>query len=158
MRNNRQRITVDMEYLMVRLLSESFAESGMYYERPIEVRPEPDVDSADVLPLVIVGVGQGHMISNGAPGLAWEWNVSLSILHDDEEECSDLADHTYELMHGYHDNGAGIQDVGSVVYVEDVSMPSRTGTYITPAGGLTQFDGAWTVTVQKFTRGDNNGL
>ena len=150
MRNRRTRITVDMEELMVRLLSDEYARSQLYYERPIEVRPEPDVDSADVLPLVIVGVGQGQMMGNGGPSLAWTWNVSLSILHDDEEACSDLADHTYEMMHTFHDNGAGIEGVGSVIHVEDVSMPSRTGTYITPAGGLTQFDGAWTVTVQKF--------
>lgn len=146
----RKRITVDMELLMVRLLSDSYVASGEYINAPIEVRPEPDVDSADVLPLVIVGVGQGHMVSNGGAGLAWVWNVSLSILHDDEEACSDLADHTYELMHGFHDNGSGIPGVGSVIHVEDVSMPSRTGTYITPAGGLTQFDGAWTVTAMKF--------
>lgn len=147
---SRARITVDMEELMVRLLSDEYVRSGEYLDAPIEVRPEPDVDSADVLPLVIVGVGQGHMIGNGGPSLAWEWNVSLSILHDDEEACSNLADHTYEMMHLFHDNGAGIPGVGSVIHVEDVSMPSRTGTYITPAGGLTQFDGAWTVTVQKF--------
>lgn len=146
----RQRITVDMEELMVRLLSDHYIASGEYTTSPVEVRPEPDVDSADVLPLVIVSVGQGQMVANGGPSLAWAWNVSLSILHDDEEGCSDLADHTYELMHGFHDNGAGIPGVGSVIYVEDVSMPSRTGTYITPAGGLTQFDGAWTVTVMKF--------
>lgn len=146
----RRRITVDMEHLMVSLLNGAYASSGEYNARTIEVRAEPDVDSADVLPLVIVGVGQGHMIPNGGPGLAWEWNVSLSILHDDEEKCSDLADHTYELMHGFHDNGTGFPGVGSVINVEDVSMPSRTGTYITPAGGLTQFDGTWTVTVQKF--------
>lgn len=135
---------------MVTLLHNAYHASGEYIHTPIEVRPEPDVDSADVLPLVIVGVGQGQMIANGGPSLAWAWNVSLSILGEDEEAVSDLADHTYELMHGFHDNGAGIPGVGSVIYVEDVSMPSRTGTYITPAGGLTQFDGAWTVTVQKF--------
>lgn len=146
----RQRITVDMEELMVGLLHNAYALSGEYDERPIEVRAEPDVDSADVLPLVIVSCGQGQMVSNGGPSLAWTWNVHINILHDDEEEGSGLADHTYELMHLFHDNSSGIENVGVVIGVEDISLPSRTNTVVTPAGGLTQFDGTFTVTVTKY--------
>ena len=146
----RQRITVDMEELMVRLLSDAYELSREYIESPVEVRPEPDVDSADVLPLVIVSVGQGTMVSNGGPGLAWTWVVHINILHSDEEAGSGLADHTYELMHGFHDKASGIPGVGVVISVEDVSMPSRTATMVTPAGDLTQFDGTWTVTVKKY--------
>lgn len=146
----RRRITVDMEELMTRLLRDAYRASGEYKYTPIEVRAEPDVDSADVLPLVIVSCGQGHMIRNGAPGLAWEWNVHINILHEEEEEGSNLADHTYELMHGFHDNASGIEGVGVVISVDDVSMPSRTATMVTPAGGLTQFDGTFNVVVTHY--------
>ena len=146
----RTRITVDMEELMVRLLSDHYVESGEYVTAPVEVRAEPDVDSADVLPLVIVSVGQGQMVGNGGPSLAWAYVVHINLLHEDEVEGSNLADHTYELMHGFHDNQSGIPGVGVVISVEDVSMPTRTATMVTPAGGLTQFDGTWTVTVQKY--------
>jgi hypothetical protein len=98
---------------------------------------------------VIVDPGQGTMVSNGAAGLAWTWVVSAVILHDDEELCGDLADHVYELMHMFHDTGATIAGVGSVIRTEDISMPSHTATTATPAGGLIQFNGTWTVTVQK---------
>lgn len=134
---------------MVTLLHNAYVASGEYIDSPIEVRAEPDVDSADVLPLVIISVGQGTMVSNGAPGLAWRWVIHINILHADEEEGSDLADHTYELMHGFHDDAASVAGVGVIISVEDVSMPSRTATMVTPAGGLTQFDGTWTVTAQK---------
>lgn len=146
----RQRVTVDMEALMVGLLHHSLIASGEYPDRPVEVRAEADVDSADVLPLCIVSVGQGVMVSNGAPGLAWTYNVHINLLHDDEEEVSMLADHVYELMHGFHDSQSGIEGVGVIVSTEDVSMPTRTATVVTPAGDLTQFDGTWTVTAQKY--------
>lgn len=146
----RTRITVDIEELMVRLLNDALIASGEYTSAPVEVRAEADVDSADVLPLVIVSVGQGQMVSNGGAGLAWTYNVHLNLLHEDEEEGSLLADHLYELMHGFHDNQSGIEGVGVIVSTDDVSMPTRTATVVTPAGGLTQFDGTWTVTAQKY--------
>lgn len=145
----RKRITIDMDQLMVTLLSTAYASSEEYPTSPVEVRAEPDVDSDAVTPLVIVTAGQGQMVSNGGPLLAWTWQVHISILHHDEEGAADLADHTYEVMHGFHDDAAGFPDIGTIVSVEDVSMPSRTATMLTPAGGLTQFDGTWTVTAQK---------
>jgi hypothetical protein len=115
----------------------------------VEVTAGTDVDTVERLPMVIVDPEQGTMVSNGAAGLAWTWVVSATVLHNDEELCADLADHVYELMHKFHDDGAHIPGVGSLIRTEDISMPSHTATTATPAGGLTQFNGTWTVTVQK---------
>lgn len=144
----RNRITVDMKYLMVALLQMHLNDSGEY-PYGVEVVAGTDVDTVERLPMVIVQPGQGTMIPNGGPSLAWAWTVSVQVLHEDEELCGDLADHVYELMHTFHDKGSGIPDVGVVTGTEDISMPSHTATTATPAGGITQFDGAWTVTVQK---------
>lgn len=145
----RSRITTDIDLLMVVLIQGAFHESGEYLERPIEVASEEDVDTVDRVPLVIVSTGNGTMVTNGGPGLAWTWTVTLDILHDDREEGANIADHAYEIMHTLHDTGAGLPGEGYITNVEDISMPSHVATTLTTAGGLSQFNGTWTVTVQK---------
>jgi hypothetical protein len=52
-------------------------------------------------------------------------------------------------MHESHDNNIAIPGVGAVTSVDDLSMPSRTSTTLTPAGDLTQYDGQFRTVVRK---------
>lgn len=137
----RERITCDAEALFIILLSRALP--------TVFVTAEADVNAIDHLPMVTVAARNGRMVSNGAPSLAWEWQIFLSIVHLGREEASDLADEIYELMHGFEDNGGVVEGVGHVSLVDDISMPSKTATSEIPAGGLTQFDGSWAATVRK---------
>lgn len=145
----RQRTTADAQELFIKLLLQAYIDSGEYLDDPVDVQGAADVDAIEHVPLVLVTTGQGTMVSNGGPSLGWNWQVHLSILHFTKAKASDLADHTYELMHGFHDQGASLPGVGAVSYVDDISMPAHTATSITPAGGLTQYDGTWAAIVRK---------
>ena len=136
------RITVDIELLMVGLLDQALP--------GVTVLAETDVDAVDPLPMVIVRPVTGAMISNGGPGLGWSWLVALSILQKGHQEASDLADRVYGIVHGFEDQQAVMAGVGCVTHVEDNSMPTRTATSVT-ADNLTQYDGAWQLTVTPVT-------
>lgn len=140
------RVTVDVEVLFVRLLEQALP--------GVSVQASADVGDIDALPLVIVTTGNGGMVSNGGPGLGWEWQIDVSIICDGDSErssrdnASALADRTYAAMHGFHDTGASMPGIGAVTYMEDVSMPSRTTTTVLNAGGLSQYDGTFSAIVR----------
>lgn len=137
------RYSVDAEELLVGLVAASMPTA--------DVRAAPDVDSVDVLPLIIVSPGQGQSIGSQR-GLAWEWTTHFSVLAATEEDCSELADKLYEELYKYADSWdpavGTIAGVGAITNVEDISIFSRTVTTVTPAGGLTQFDGTFAITVR----------
>lgn len=134
------RITVDVEQLMVGLLSESFPDA--------DVRAAPDVDLIDSLPMIVVQLVTGQMVSNGSPKLGWTWIVSLTMYAETTTAASDFADQVYGAVHGFHDDQAAMAGVGYVSSVEDQQMPTRTATVPTGEHRMTQFNGAWTITVR----------
>lgn len=131
------RLTVDVELMMVQLLSAALPD--------VEVVGQPDVDMATRLPMVVVQPGTGRMISNGGPAMGWSWEISLSILGTGHQFTSDLADTVYQEMHGFHDRQASAAG-GHINHVDDISMPVRSGTAV-ELDNLTQFDGSWVVVV-----------
>lgn len=142
----RERYAVDMNHLMVTLIKNHFGERA-------DVAAASDVDAVDRLPFIIVNAGQGQAISAGPAGLAWDWNVSVNVLATFEEEASDLADEVNELIHSFHESWnpshGMIEGIGAIVSVGDISIPSKTASAVTPAGGITQFDGVFSITVRK---------
>lgn len=139
------RYAVDAEELLVALTSQSMAEFGC------EVRAEPDVDTVDVLPLIIVSPGDGRSIE-GQRGIAWVWQSHFSVLGQSHEQASDIADKLLEKIDGWANSWGSsgtIEGVGAITNIEDISLFSRTATTLTPAGGLTQFDGTFAITVRK---------
>jgi len=142
-----QRMTVDVEELFTKILRIALENIATTFgATDMEVMSQQDVDAIGHVPFVVVNALNGHML-NG-PG-AWEWIVNVSILGSSRDEAADIADMVYRAMHESHDNNVTIPGVGSVASVDDLSMPSRTSTTLTPAGDLTQYDGQFTVIVRK---------
>lgn len=139
----RERLTVDMDRLMITLLNRSLPDVGWTVAS--------DVDSALHAPFGVVNAAQGQMVDH--TNLAWSWVVHISLVHFDQEVLGELADEVYEVIHNYHDSwnpeSGMIVGVGAITSVEDISMPTRTATTTTPAGDLTQYDGTFSITVRK---------
>lgn len=142
----RERYAVDMDLLMVTLIQNYFGERA-------DVAAASDVDGIERLPFIVTNAVQGQGISSGPAGLAWNWHVTFNILCEKEGEASDLADEVNELMHSFHEswdpNHGMIEGIGAIVSVDDISIPSKTAQAVIPAGGITQFDGTFSVTVRK---------
>jgi hypothetical protein len=141
----RERYAVDVNLLVKALFDQQFPDAT--------VAVASDVDLVDRLPFIIVNAGQGVRVQSNSAGIAWSWNVHITILGDDLELVSDLADEIDEYMHSFGDSwdvGHGrIDGVGAIGGVEDISIPTKTAQAETPAGGLVQFDGTYTVLVTK---------
>ena len=140
----RARYSVDAEELLVKLTQLGMPEC--------EVRAEADVDAVDHLPLIIVSPGQGTSVGNQR-GMAWVWQSHWSVLAATHEEASEVADQLHQVIDGWADSwspvAGTITGVGAIINIEDISIFARTATSVTPAGGLTQFDGTYAVTVRK---------
>lgn len=138
------RYSVDAEHLFVALTSQAMPDC--------EVRAEPDVDTVDVLPLIIVSPGDGSSVE-GQRGIAWVWQAHFSVLGNSHEQASDIADDLLEKIDGWANSWdptvGTIPGVGAITNIDDISLFSRTATSLTPAGGLTQFDGTFAITVRK---------
>lgn len=138
------RYSVDAEELFVKLTAEAMPNC--------EVRSEADVDAVDVLPLIIVNPGQGTSVE-GQRGIAWVWSPHWSILAETHEQAGDLADELLEKIdawaNAWSPTAGTIEGVGAIVNIEDISLFSRSATSLTPAGGLTQYDGTFSITVKK---------
>jgi hypothetical protein len=117
-----------------------------------DVRAEPDVDTVDSLPLIIVSPGQGSSVE-GQRGMAWVWQSHFSVLGQTHEQASDIADELQRKIDAWANSWdpttGTIVGVGAITNIEDISLFSRTATTLTPAGGLTQFDGNFAITVRK---------
>lgn len=140
----RERFTVDMEALMVGLLTRDFP--------GVLVTAEPDTDIADYVPFVVVSCGNGSFVGNGPPGGPMSWHVHIMVVHVTDGEASDLADAIFENVWKYAEDWSDygtIAGVGAIVSVEDISAPARTATTATPAGGLTQYDATLGITAHK---------
>lgn len=140
----RKRFAVDMEELMVALLSRDLPQALTV--------AQPDTDVVEHLPFVVVGCGNGVPVSNGPLGLATNWTVNCMVVHMGDTDASDLADELLEIVCGWSeawDNRGTIAGVGAIVSVDVISMPSRTATTATPAGGLTQYDATFSITARK---------
>jgi hypothetical protein len=141
------RMTVDVEELFTKILRDSLEDvATVFGVSQIEVMGQQGVDSVDHVPFVVVNALNGRML--GGPN-AWEWDVFVSILGPTRDYAADLADMVYVAMHRSHDNNTRVPGVGAVTSVDDVNMPSRTSTSLTPAGDLTQYDGSFHVIVRK---------
>ena len=138
------RYAVDMEQLLVELVTRDMPDC--------EVRAEVDVDAVDVLPLIIVSPGQGQSVE-GQRGMAWVWQSHFSVLAETHEQASDVSDRLNEVVDGWANSwspvAGTIVGVGAITNLEDISIFARTATSLTPAGGLTQFDGTFAITVRK---------
>lgn len=138
------RYSVDAEELFVALTQRDMPDC--------DVRAEADVDAVDNLPLIIVSPGQGQSVENQR-GLAWVWQAHWSVLHETHEGCSEIADRLMEVIDGWANSwspvAGTIVGVGAITNIEDISIFARTATSVTPAGGLTQFDGTYAITVRK---------
>jgi hypothetical protein len=81
------------------------------------------------------------------------WQTHFSVLAATHESASDIADELLSKIDGWAnswDPSVGtIPGVGAITNIEDISIFSRTVTTLTPAGGLTQFDGTFAITVRK---------
>ena len=142
-----QRHTVDVEELFTKILRSALEDiAETFGTADMEVMSQQDVDAVEHVPFVVVNALNGHML-NG-PG-AWEWIVNITIVGSSRDEAADIADMVYVAMHESHDNNVTIPGVGSVTSVDDLSMPSRTSTTLTPGGDLTQYDGQFTTIVRK---------
>lgn len=135
------RYTVPIMELMTKLLIIRFPAPQF------EVLPSADVDGVNELPLLVLDCHDGHMV--GGRSLAWEWQVTVSLLTLQETDAEELSDQLYGYMHELHDNGAAIPGVGMISSVDDVFMPARRATTKLAAGDLTQYDGTWSVIVRK---------
>lgn len=138
------RYSVDAEQLFVELTRQAMPDC--------EVRSAVDVDAVDVLPLIIVNAGQGQSLENQR-GIAWVWQTHFSVLAETHEGCADIADELHAAVDGWANawspDAGRIVGVGAIIDVDDISIFARTATSLTPAGGLTQFDGTFTITVRK---------
>lgn len=137
-----QRMTVDAEELFTLILRDRLNEM---HDEEVTVVGQQDVDAAFNLPLVTVRALNGRMLGPNA----WEWDIFITHIDLTRDGAADLADMVWRAMHESHDNNTRIPGVGAVTSVEDVNMPSRTSTSITPAGDLTQYDGQFTTIVRK---------
>lgn len=141
------RMTVDVEQLFTLVLRAALEDIATTFgTADMEVMSQQDVDAIQHVPFVVVNAQNGRML--GGPN-AWEWDVFVSILGSSRDEAADIADMVYRAMHESHDNNTRIPGVGAVTSVDDVAMPSRTSTTLTPAGDLTQYDGTFHVIVRK---------
>jgi hypothetical protein len=142
-----ERMTVDAEELFTKVLRLALADyASIYGVTDMQVMGQQDVDAIEHVPFVVVRALDGRML-NG-PG-AWEWDIFISIVGESRDSAADIADMVYRAMHESHDNNVRIPGVGAVTSVDDVSMPSRTSTTLTPAGDLTQYDGQFHAIVRK---------
>jgi len=141
----RERYAVDVNLLMKMLFDQQFPDAT--------VATASDVDAVDRLPFIIVNAGNGVRLESSSAGIAWQWNVHVTILGNDLEYVSDLADEIDEYMHSFGDSwiiGHGrIDGVGAIGGVEDISIPTKTAQAEVPTGDLVQFDGTYTVLVTK---------
>lgn len=140
----RERYVVDAEELFVALTKRGMPDC--------EVRAQADVDTVDVLPLIIVSPGQGQSVENQR-GMAWVWQAHWTVLDSSDVEASEIADRLNEVIDGWANSwspvAGTIVGVGAISNIEDISIFARTATSVTPAGGLTQFDGTFSITVRK---------
>lgn len=142
-----ERMTVDAEELFTKVVRQALdTYAGVYDSGEIQVMGQQDSDASQLTPFVVVRALGGRML-NG-PG-AWEWDIYVSIVADTRDDAADVADMVYRAMHESHDNNVRIPGVGAVTSVDDVEMPSRTSTTLTPAGDLTQYNGHFHVIVRK---------
>jgi hypothetical protein len=141
------RHTVDVEELFTLVLRDHLQQfASVFGKTEMQVMAQQDVDAIEHVPFVVVTALNGRML-NGPN--AWEWDVFVSILGLGRDDAADLADMVYVGMHQSHDRNARYPGVGAVTSVDDVSMPSKTSTTLTPAGDLTQYDGQFHVVVRK---------
>lgn len=140
----RNRYTVDAEELLVALTARDMP--------GCDVRAEVDVDAVDVLPLIIVSPGQGTSVE-GQRGMAWVWQSHFAVLANTHEDAAEISDQLQEVIDGWANSwspDAGrIAGVGAITQIDDISIFARTATSLTPAGGLTQYDGTFSITVRK---------
>lgn len=141
------RRTVDVEQLFCLVLQDHLQQfASVFGVQDMQVMSQQDVDAIEHVPFVVVSAHNGHML--GGPN-AWEWDLSITILGLGRDATADLADMVYVGMHESHDRNARYPGVGAVTSVDDVSMPSKTSTSLTPAGDLTQYNGSFRVIVRK---------
>lgn len=142
-----QRYTVDVEELFTKILRTALGDiAETFGATDMEVMSQQDVDSIEHVPFVVVNALNGRMLDG--PN-AWEWDITVSLVHLSRDQAADFADMVYRAFHESHDNNASYPGVGAVTSVDDRSMPSRTSTTVTPAGDLTQYDGMFHVIVRK---------
>jgi hypothetical protein len=141
----RERFSVDAKHLFAVLLKGKLTAFPDY--GPIKLVTDPDSDIVLHLPYVVLATNGGRMVSNG-PG-AWDWIVTLSVVADEEEVASDIADYLYESMYQLKGMDGYVEGVGWVSGVEDLSLPDRTTVSTSPAGDLIQYTGSWTTIVRK---------
>lgn len=141
----RQRFAVDVEALMVALTSRDMTQAT--------VATQPDTDTADRLPFIVISCGNGTIVAEDANlSKVWNWTVHFMVVAESKEEASDLADELYEKVWSWDNpwNGSGtIPGVGAIAEVGDISAPSETATTVTPAGGLSQYDATFSINVRK---------
>jgi hypothetical protein len=142
-----ERHTVDPEHLFTLVLRDHLQQyASVFGTQEMQVAAQQDVDVVKRVPFVVVTAHNGHML--GGPN-AWEWDIFVSMLGLGRDATADLADMVYVGMHNSHDRNARYPGVGAVTSVDDISMPSKTSTSLTPAGDLTQYDGSFRVVVRK---------
>lgn len=139
-----ERYAVDAEELLVKLVALGMPDC--------DVRSEVDVDAVDSLPLIIVNPGQGQSVA-GQRGIAWVWQTHFAVLAESHVTCGEIADELHRVIDGWANawapDAGRIAGVGAIIDVDDISIFARTATSLTPAGGLTQFDGTFAITVRK---------
>lgn len=142
-----KRVTVDAEELFTLVLRDHLkGVATAFGTQDMQVMAQQDVDAIEHVPFVVVAAHNGRML-NGPN--AWEWDISVSILAFGRDTAADISDMVYVGMHLSHDRNARYPGVGAVTSVNDVSMPSKTSTTLTPAGDLTQYDGTFSAIVRK---------
>lgn len=142
-----RRMTVDATELFTLVLRDALADiAEAFNTQDMQVMGQQDVDAIDHVPFVVVDAQGGRMLNGPS---AWEWEIFVSIVAMTRDDAADISDMVYRAMHESHDNNARYPGVGAVTSVEDVSMPARTSTTLTPAGDLTQYDGQFHVVVRK---------
>lgn len=138
------RLTVDTGRLMVTLYTRDFP--------GYTVMRSADVNQALTTPCIIVQTANGRMVENGDHTLGWVWDVAVQLIHFDEEIGDLDADKLYQVTHGYDEFGdrGRIDGIGAISLVEDISMPSYTGSN-TPSGadGLHSFEGVFSIIFRK---------
>ena len=142
-----QRVTVDAEELFTKILRDALGDvAETFGTAEMEVMGQQDIDATYHVPFVVVTAQNGRMV--GGPN-AWTWDIFVSIVGPTRDITADIADMVYVAMHQAHDKNVRYPGVGAVTSVDDVNMPSRTSTSLTPAGDLTQYDGHFSVIVRK---------
>ncbi len=142
-----QRRSVDVEQLFSIILRDHLQEYASVFDvLDMQVMSQNDVDAIDQVPFVVVTASNGFMLDG--PN-AWQWDVYVSLVAATRDDAADLADMVWVGMHESHDKNTQIPFVGAVNSVEDINMPSKTSTTLTPAGDLTQYDGSFRVVVRK---------